>query len=237
VTAVANAVWSRLSGAFSKDIMHGQVRGAACQNIAAHVGVRSDRTHAAPCVVQHLSVFTAILAAPKGKAKRQLDCGGVVTTILAACTRLAAAHGHADLADCRFQARTSADIVRNAILGWPQGFHPQPPQGASHLVVDGSKRVRGLMSPTGSLKLLDAEQVSEDHCWLSLNGTGGREASAELTTTNVAKRGAAVDEAVCGRRHFAPATICQFLGSGPLQFLHKSWHTSDPGCPDARLTA
>ena len=25
VTAVANAVWSRLSGAFSKDIMHGQV--------------------------------------------------------------------------------------------------------------------------------------------------------------------------------------------------------------------
>ena len=32
---------------------------------------------------------------------------------------------------------------------------------------------------------------------MSLDGNGGREASAELTTTNVAKRGAAVDEAVC----------------------------------------
>lgn len=62
--------------------------------------------------MQHLSVFTAILAAPKGKAKRQLDCGGVVTTILAACTRLAAAHGHADLADCRFQACLRTFSVR-----------------------------------------------------------------------------------------------------------------------------
>jgi hypothetical protein len=54
---------------------------------------------------QHLSVFTSILGALKGKPKRQLDCGGVVTTIVAACARLSAAHGHADLAACRFQAR------------------------------------------------------------------------------------------------------------------------------------
>ena len=67
-------------------------------------GDDSVHIHAASCAVQHLSVFTAILAAPKGKAKRQLDCGGVVTTILAACMRLAAAHGHEDLAACRFQA-------------------------------------------------------------------------------------------------------------------------------------
>ena len=46
------------------------------------------------------------------------------------------------------------------------------------------------------------DQVSEDHCWVSLDGGGGREASAELTTTNVAKRGAAVDEAVRVRRRF-----------------------------------
>ena len=58
--------------------------------------------------MQHLSVFTSILAAAKGTAKRQLDCGGVVTTILAACMRLAAAHGHTDLAECRFQARLNS---------------------------------------------------------------------------------------------------------------------------------
>ena len=56
-------------------------------------------------VAQHLSVFTSILGAAKGNSKRQLDCGGVVTTIVLACARLSAAHGHTDLADCRFQAR------------------------------------------------------------------------------------------------------------------------------------
>ena len=63
---------------------------------------------------QHLSVFTSILAAAKGKAKRQLDCGGVVTTILAACMNLAAAHGHADLAECRFQA--CVHLVRQGLF-------------------------------------------------------------------------------------------------------------------------
>ena len=40
-------------------------------------------------------------------------------------------------------------------------------------------------------------QVSEDHCWMSLDGSGSRAASSELTTTNIARRGAAVEEAVC----------------------------------------
>lgn len=51
--------------------------------------------------VQHLSAFTWILG--KGKGKKQLDCGGVVTTVLAACARLAAVHGHKDLSNARFQ--------------------------------------------------------------------------------------------------------------------------------------
>ena len=62
---------------------------------------------AAVAPAQHLSVFTSILGAAKGKPKRQLDCGGVVTTIVLACLRLSAAHGHADLKDCRFQVHAS----------------------------------------------------------------------------------------------------------------------------------
>jgi hypothetical protein len=56
-------------------------------------------------VVQHVLAFTSMLEPPSGrpKAKRQLDCGGVVTTVLAICQRLAAKFGHEDLADCRFQ--------------------------------------------------------------------------------------------------------------------------------------
>ena len=51
--------------------------------------------------MQHLSVFTGILG--KSKGKKQLDCGGVVTTVLAVCARLAAVHGHNDLCGARFQ--------------------------------------------------------------------------------------------------------------------------------------
>ena len=56
------------------------------------------------CWLQHVSAFTAALAGPaKGKAKAQLDCGGVATAVLAACRHLEEVHGHADLAAVRFQ--------------------------------------------------------------------------------------------------------------------------------------
>ncbi len=38
-------------------------------------------------------------------ARRQLDCAGVVTTVLAACQRLARSPAHEDLLGVRFQAR------------------------------------------------------------------------------------------------------------------------------------
>lgn len=37
-------------------------------------------------------------------------------------------------------------------------------------------------------------QVSEDHCWLNLDGSGQRESAVEVTTDNVAKRGLAPTE-------------------------------------------
>lgn len=37
-------------------------------------------------------------------------------------------------------------------------------------------------------------QVSEDHCWLSLNGSGERAAAVEVTTDTAAKRGLAPSE-------------------------------------------
>ena len=38
-------------------------------------------------------------------------------------------------------------------------------------------------------------QVSEDHCWLSLDGSGERAAAVEVTTDTAAKRGLAPSEA------------------------------------------
>ena len=49
------------------------------------------------------------------------------------------------------------------------------------------------MGPPSRLWLL---QVSEDHCWVSLDGSGRREASAEVTTATAAKRATEVDEQV-----------------------------------------
>ncbi|KAK9845929.1 hypothetical protein WJX81_006194 [Elliptochloris bilobata] len=112
VKAVADAVWTRLSGNFSKDVLH----------------------------AQHIYVFVQILRAGKAsKARRQLDCAGVVTTVLAACQRLARVPAHEDLLGVRFQ-------------------------------------------------------VSEDHCWLSLDGSGARTAAVEVTTDTAAKRGLAPSE-------------------------------------------
>ncbi|GAB4822004.1 hypothetical protein N2152v2_009050 [Parachlorella kessleri] len=75
VKAVADAVWSKLTGSFSKDILH----------------------------AQHVSNFTALLLPGGVKGKRQLDCAGVVTTTFAVCQRLAQRHGHGDLAGCGMQ--------------------------------------------------------------------------------------------------------------------------------------
>lgn len=75
VKLVADAVWSKLTGVFVNDVLH----------------------------VQHVYVFTQHLKYGTKSSKRQLDCGGVVTTVLAACQLLALQHGHTDLAACRFQ--------------------------------------------------------------------------------------------------------------------------------------
>ena len=53
--------------------------------------------------LQHVYIFTQHLKYGTKSSKRQLDCGGVVTTVLAACQLLALQHGHTDLAACRFQ--------------------------------------------------------------------------------------------------------------------------------------
>jgi hypothetical protein len=74
VKAVADAVWSKLTGSFSKDVPH----------------------------AQHVSSFArALQPAPAGgpPPRRQLDCAGVVTTTYAVCADLARRHGHADLLD------------------------------------------------------------------------------------------------------------------------------------------
>lgn len=59
--------------------------------------------------LQHVYVFTQHLKFGTKSSKRQLDCGGVVTTVLAVCQRLAREYGHADLAACRFQVSFLSD--------------------------------------------------------------------------------------------------------------------------------
>lgn len=49
-------------------------------------------------MLQHVYSFAATLLPGGSKGKRQLDCAGVVTTVYAACQRLARSHGHAVLA-------------------------------------------------------------------------------------------------------------------------------------------
>ncbi|KAK9861542.1 hypothetical protein WJX84_007248 [Apatococcus fuscideae] len=75
VKAVADLIWSKLTNSYAKDILH----------------------------AQSVWTFTRVLAAGKGKGKRQLDCAGVVTTTLAVCQALAQDANHTDLASCRFQ--------------------------------------------------------------------------------------------------------------------------------------
>lgn len=60
--------------------------------------------------VQSVWAFARVLAAEKGKGKRQLDCAGVVTTTLAVCQRLSLDPQHADLAACRFQVGGNQNI-------------------------------------------------------------------------------------------------------------------------------
>ncbi|KAK9809438.1 hypothetical protein WJX73_007335 [Symbiochloris irregularis] len=79
VKAVADVVWSKLTGVFSKDIHHAQ-----------HVS----------CFARHLQAHAQPV---KAKGKRQLDCAGVVSTVLAICQVLATQHDHEQLANLRFQ--------------------------------------------------------------------------------------------------------------------------------------
>ncbi|CAL8468043.1 g7582 [Coccomyxa elongata] len=75
IKLVADLVWSKLSGVFSKEVLH----------------------------AQHLSTFCQILQAKSTKGKRQLDCAGVVTTVLAVLQQLALLGGHDDLRRCCLQ--------------------------------------------------------------------------------------------------------------------------------------
>ncbi len=85
-------------------------------------------------------------------------------------------------------------------------------------------RLRACSLPSSAFLTFKAapyvDQVSEDHCWVSLDGSGQREASAELTTTNAAKRGAAVDEAVCGRWQFCDCIVWSTLGRNRHRLVH-----------------
>ena len=75
IKLVADLVWSKLSGVFSKEVLH----------------------------AQHLSTFCQVLMAKSTKGKRQLDCAGVVTTVLAVLQQLALLGGHDDLRKCCLQ--------------------------------------------------------------------------------------------------------------------------------------
>ncbi len=56
------------------------------------------------CAAQHVHTFARILCAGRQhKGKRQLDCAGLVTTVLALCQRLARQEAFSDLGTCRFQ--------------------------------------------------------------------------------------------------------------------------------------
>ncbi len=72
---MADLIWSKLSGVFSKEVLH----------------------------AQHVSAFCHILAGASAKGRRQLDCAGVVTTTLAVVQRLCRQEGFQDLAGCRLQ--------------------------------------------------------------------------------------------------------------------------------------
>ena len=77
---VADLIWSKLSGVFSKEVLH----------------------------AQHVTGFCHILLLDGlPKVKRQLDCAGVVTTTLAVLQRLCR-QGFQDLAGCRLQVCRSA---------------------------------------------------------------------------------------------------------------------------------
>lgn len=54
---------------------------------------------------QHVACFARHISPQAQKGKRQLDCAGVVTTVLAICQALALRPSHACLADLQFQVR------------------------------------------------------------------------------------------------------------------------------------
>lgn len=65
--------------------------------------------------MQHVYIFTQHLKYGTKSSKRQLDCGGVVTTVLAACQLLALQYGHTDLAACKFQVICYAKCQKRAV--------------------------------------------------------------------------------------------------------------------------
>lgn len=85
---MADLVWSKLSGVFSKEVLH----------------------------AQHLSTFCKILQAKSTKGKRQLDCAGVVTTVLAVLQQLALLGGHDDLRSCCLQVSAILTLALQSCL-------------------------------------------------------------------------------------------------------------------------
>ena len=102
---VADAVWAKLTGVFAKNILHAQVRtnSITCTKTVQFSMELAFSSQALLWWLQHVWSFAQHLAAGKGKGKRQLDCAGVVSTVLSTCQRLAACHGQSDLAQLHFQ--------------------------------------------------------------------------------------------------------------------------------------
>ena len=82
VKHVADLIWSKLSGVFSKEVLH----------------------------AQHVSAFCHILGSAAPKGKRQLDCAGVATTTLAVLQHLSR-QGFHELAGCRLQVSLGSALA------------------------------------------------------------------------------------------------------------------------------
>ena len=130
---VADAVWAKLTGVFAKNVLHAQVRtnSITCTKpvcILHPLQLSMELAFSSQALLwwlQHVWSFAQHLAAGKGKGKRQLDCAGVVSTVLSTCQLLAACHGQSDLAQLHFQVGCK-HLVQVQVcyqdLIWPGGL-------------------------------------------------------------------------------------------------------------------
>lgn len=124
VKLVADAVWAKLTGVFAKHVLHAQVklysmmrtRPVCILHLLQFSMELGSSSQAWLWWLQHVWSFAQHLAAGKGKGKRQLDCAGVVSTVLSTCQRLAACHDQCDLAQLQFQVGCRHHCVGAGVL-------------------------------------------------------------------------------------------------------------------------